>query len=31
LRSNFHTPRQMREGVTIGDVDARHLSWTDFS
>ncbi|MCA1390298.1 flavin reductase family protein [Bradyrhizobium yuanmingense] len=31
LRSNFHTPRELRENVTIGDLDARHLSWTDFS
>nr|WP_249817106.1 MULTISPECIES: flavin reductase family protein [unclassified Bradyrhizobium] len=31
LRGNFHRPQEIREGVTIGDLDARHLSWTDFS
>lgn len=31
LRSNFHTPREIREGISLGDLDARHLSWTDFS
>ncbi len=31
LRSNFHTPREMRNVTTIGDRDARHLSWSDFS
>ena len=31
LRSGFHTPREMRDAVSLGDIDARHLSWTDFS
>jgi cob(II)yrinic acid a,c-diamide reductase len=31
LRSGFHTPQEMREAVSLGDLDARHLSWTDFS
>ncbi|MES1149626.1 MAG: flavin reductase family protein, partial [Bradyrhizobium guangdongense] len=31
LRSGFHTPREMRETVSVGDLDSRHLSWTDFS
>lgn len=31
LRSNFHTPREIRETIELGDLDARHLSWTDFS
>ncbi|MFB6447433.1 flavin reductase family protein [Bradyrhizobium tunisiense] len=31
LRSSFHTPQEMRETVTVGDIDSRHLSWTDFS
>lgn len=31
LRSSFHTPREIRETVTVGDLDSRHLSWTDFS
>ena len=31
LRSGFHTPREMRDAVSLGDLDARHLSWTDFS
>jgi len=31
LRSSFHTPQEIRETVTVGDLDSRHLSWTDFS
>jgi flavin reductase (NADH)/cob(II)yrinic acid a,c-diamide reductase len=31
LRSNFHTPQEIRDTVALGDLDARHLSWTDFS
>jgi flavin reductase (NADH)/cob(II)yrinic acid a,c-diamide reductase len=31
LRGNFHTPREIRDSVSLGDLDARHLSWTDFS
>jgi flavin reductase (NADH)/cob(II)yrinic acid a,c-diamide reductase len=31
LRSGFHTPREIRGAVSLGDIDARHLSWTDFS
>ncbi|MDA9448937.1 MULTISPECIES: flavin reductase family protein [Bradyrhizobium] len=31
LRSSFHTPREMRGTVTVGDLDSRHLSWSDFS
>ena len=31
LRSGFHTPHEMRDAIEIGDLDARHLSWTDFS
>lgn len=31
LRGHFHTPQEMRETVALGDLDARHLSWTDFS
>ena len=31
LRSGFHTPREMRQTVSVGDLDSRHLSWTDFS
>ncbi|RXG90458.1 MULTISPECIES: flavin reductase family protein [Bradyrhizobium] len=31
LRSSFHTPHEIRETVTVGDLDSRHLSWTDFS
>jgi cob(II)yrinic acid a,c-diamide reductase len=31
LRSSFHTPQEMREAIALGDLDARHLSWTDFS
>jgi flavin reductase (NADH)/cob(II)yrinic acid a,c-diamide reductase len=31
LRGHFHTPQEMRETIALGDLDARHLSWTDFS
>lgn len=31
LRSSFHTPREIRDSISLGDLDARHLSWTDFS
>jgi flavin reductase (NADH)/cob(II)yrinic acid a,c-diamide reductase len=31
LRSSFHTPQQIRGAVSLGDLDARHLSWSDFS
>jgi flavin reductase (NADH)/cob(II)yrinic acid a,c-diamide reductase len=31
LRSNFHTPQEIRDAVSLGDLDARHLSWSDFS
>ncbi|GLR87977.1 flavin reductase family protein [Bradyrhizobium iriomotense] len=31
LRSAFHTPQEIRDAVTLGDLDARHLSWSDFS
>jgi cob(II)yrinic acid a,c-diamide reductase len=31
LRSSFHTPQEIRETVSVGDLDSRHLSWTDFS
>ena len=31
LRSGFHTPREIRDSVALGDLDARHLSWSDFS
>ena len=31
LRSNFHTPREMRDVTKIGDREARHLSWSEFS
>lgn len=31
LRSSFHIPREVRGTVTVGDLDSRHLSWSDFS
>jgi flavin reductase (NADH)/cob(II)yrinic acid a,c-diamide reductase len=31
LRSAFHTPREIRDSIPLGDLDARHLSWSDFS
>jgi len=31
LRSSFHVPHEIRGTVTVGDLDSRHLSWTDFS
>ncbi|OAF17636.1 flavin reductase family protein [Bradyrhizobium neotropicale] len=31
LRGHFHTPQEIRETISLGDLDARHLSWTDFS
>ncbi|MBR0702129.1 flavin reductase family protein [Bradyrhizobium diazoefficiens] len=31
LRSSFHAPREIRGTVTVGDLDSRHLSWSDFS
>lgn len=31
LRSSFHVPHEIRETVSVGDLDSRHLSWTDFS
>lgn len=31
LRSGFHTPREIRGSISLGDLDARHLSWSDFS
>ena len=31
LRSSFHIPREIRDGISLGDLDARHLSWSDFS
>lgn len=31
LRSSFHLPQEIRGTVTVGDLDSRHLSWSDFS
>ena len=31
LRSGFHTPREITDSISLGDLDARHLSWSDFS
>ncbi|MGD5661026.1 flavin reductase family protein, partial [Xanthomonas citri pv. citri] len=31
LRSSFHVPHEIRGTVTVGDLDSRHLSWSDFS
>ena len=31
LRSGFHVPHEIRGTVSVGDLDSRHLSWTDFS
>jgi cob(II)yrinic acid a,c-diamide reductase len=31
LRSRFHAPQEIRDAISLGDLDARHLSWTDFS
>ena len=31
LRSGFHAPREITDSISLGDLDARHLSWSDFS
>jgi len=31
LRSRFHTPHEIRDAVSLGDLEARRLSWSDFS
>jgi cob(II)yrinic acid a,c-diamide reductase len=31
LRSSFHVPHEIRGTVSVGDLDSRHLSWSDFS
>jgi cob(II)yrinic acid a,c-diamide reductase len=31
LRGSFHGAREIRDGLSLGDVDARRLSWSDFS
>ena len=31
LRRSFHGPREIRDALSLGDVDARRLSWSDFS
>jgi cob(II)yrinic acid a,c-diamide reductase len=31
LRGSFHSVREIRDAFSLGDVDARKLSWSDFS
>jgi len=31
LRSGFHGVREIGNAISLGDLDARHLSWSDFS
>jgi len=31
LRGSFHGAREIREALSLGDVDARRMSWSDFS
>ena len=31
LRGSFHGTREIRDALSLGDVDARRLSWSDFS
>ncbi len=31
LKSGFHSVRDVRDGVSLGDVDARRVSWNEFS
>ena len=31
LRGSFHGAREIRDALSLGDVDARRMSWSDFS
>ncbi|MBR0697352.1 flavin reductase family protein [Bradyrhizobium lablabi] len=31
LRNGFHSVRDIRDAVSLGDIDARRLSWNEFS